>query len=170
MSLKSRIFKHVGRTQKMPFWSPAWNLFWQRMPPPHSLPIYREIYSENSVSNCCCIIPRSKGPLLAEYYQILCSLDYNYHHMLLQFKTLDELTDVTASVSEPCYSDVFLWLRWSEGEWVGDTYAHCRISTSIRFVHSPACQTKANALTIDSPCRQPVRYVVWPPCTFLLME
>jgi hypothetical protein len=27
------------------------------------------------------------------------SLDYNYHQMSIQFKTLDDLTDITATVS-----------------------------------------------------------------------
>ena len=40
-----------------------------------------------------------KAPLLAEYYQIMSSLDYNYHQMMIQFTALDDLTDITATVS-----------------------------------------------------------------------
>ena len=40
-----------------------------------------------------------RAPLLAEYHQILNSLDYNYQQMLIQFKTLDDLSDITATVS-----------------------------------------------------------------------
>ena len=40
-----------------------------------------------------------KAPLLAEYYQIMSSLDYNYNQMMIQFKALDDLTDITATVS-----------------------------------------------------------------------
>ena len=40
-----------------------------------------------------------RAPLLAEYYQIMSSLDYNYNQMMIQFKALDDLTDITASVS-----------------------------------------------------------------------
>ena len=50
--------------------------------------------------NCIIYVSYRKAPLLAEYYQILSSLDYNYQQMVLQFKTLDDLTDITASVSK----------------------------------------------------------------------
>ena len=36
---------------------------------------------------------------MTEYFQIMTSLDYNYHQMSIQFKTLDDLTDITATVS-----------------------------------------------------------------------
>lgn len=45
-------------------------------------------------------VDEKKAPLLAEYYQILSSLDYNYQQMVLQFKTLDDLTDITASIPD----------------------------------------------------------------------
>ncbi|CAB4037042.1 Hypothetical predicted protein, partial [Paramuricea clavata] len=45
-------------------------------------------------------VDKKKAPLLAEYYQILSSLDYNYQQMVLQFKTLDDLTDITASIPD----------------------------------------------------------------------